>query len=104
MPTENEHLDTVEGRYWLRLEWRALARALRESGDARVLAVREALAFRQARHARFPANGSSRRLSAPVRSDEATVSGEGWTFKAAPGWVIREGARKGDYEVARRQP
>src|SRR5207237_9105862 len=27
----NEHLDSVDGRYWLRLEWRALARALRES-------------------------------------------------------------------------
>ena len=26
----NEHLDSVDGRYWLRLEWRALARALRE--------------------------------------------------------------------------
>jgi len=49
-----EHLDTVDGRYWMRLEWRALARALRESGKARALAVREALAFRDARHARFP--------------------------------------------------
>ena len=23
----NDHLDTVEGRYWLQLEWRALAAA-----------------------------------------------------------------------------
>jgi hypothetical protein len=51
---ESEHLDLLDGRYWLRLEWRALARALRESGEQRVLAVREALAFRQARHARYP--------------------------------------------------
>jgi hypothetical protein len=50
----NEHLDSVDGRYWLRLEWRALARALRESGEPRAFAVREALAFRQARHTRFP--------------------------------------------------
>jgi hypothetical protein len=49
-----EHLDSVDGRYWMRLEWRALARALRESGESRALAVREALAFRQARHRRFP--------------------------------------------------
>jgi len=28
-----EHLDAADGRYWLRLEWRALARALRESGE-----------------------------------------------------------------------
>jgi hypothetical protein len=52
--SENEHLDTVDGRYWLRLEWRALARALRESGELRAQAVREALAFRQARHTRYP--------------------------------------------------
>jgi hypothetical protein len=284
----NEHLDSVEGRYWLRLEWRALARALRESGEPRALAVREALAFRQARHARYPdkveseraldvneglasytqtvlaapsgadaiargldllaeaengesfvrtfsytsgpaygllldaaspgwprkvhvnddpatmlmlalgvqpvadaaaaaaryggaelraaeeqreqqrqarlaqlrrrfvdgpvfvmpcggsgtsnslgavvipgagtvyfhpyrlsgncgtleaekgvleaSDGGSRRLPAPVRGDPATISGDGWTFKAAPGWVVREGARPGDYEVVRQQP
>ncbi|MGE5244126.1 MAG: hypothetical protein ACM3SQ_07855 [Betaproteobacteria bacterium] len=288
VPTENEHLDSVDGRYWLRLEWRALARALRESGESRALAVREALAFRQARHARFPDNveseraldmneglasytgtvlaapseadaiarglellagaedgesfvrtfaytsgpaygllldaaspgwprkvrvsddpavmlmralgvqpvadpaaaaaryggaelraaeerreqqrqariaqlrrrfvdgpvlvmpgggggfsdshgavvipdvgtvyfgayrmsgewgtleadkgvliatdGRSRRLPAPVRGDGTTISGDGWTFKAAAGWVIRQGARQGDYEVVRRQP
>jgi hypothetical protein len=51
---ESEHLDLLDGRYWLRLEWRALARALRGSGEQRVQAVREALAFRQARHARYP--------------------------------------------------
>ena len=284
---ENEQLDSVDGRYWLRLEWRALARALRESGEPRALAVRDALAFRQARHKHFPNNveserglhiteglpsytqtvlaepsgadaiartlellagaeegesfvrtftytsgpaygllldaaspgwprrvrarddppvmlmhalrvepadaaaaaaryggtelraaedqreqqrlariaelrrrfvdgpvlvmpgggsglsdsrgatvipgvgtvyfhpfrmsgpwgrleadqgvlvgtdGRSRRLPAPVRGDEATISGDGWTFKAAEGWIIREGARRGDYEVVRRQP
>ena len=52
--SENEHLDAVDGRYWLRLEWRALARALRESGERRAQAVREALALRQARHTRYP--------------------------------------------------
>ena len=284
----SEHLDSVDGRYWLRLEWRALARALRESGERRGLAVRDALAFRQARHTRYPdkveserawditeglpsytqtvlaapsaadaiaralellagaeegesfvrtfpytsgpaygllldaaspgwprkmrasddtavlltralgvqpvadvaaaaaryggtelraaeerreqqrqariaelrrrfvegpvllmpgggsglsnslgavvipdagtvyfhayrmsgpwgtieaekgvlqaSDGSSRRLPAPVRGDGATISGDGWTFKAAAGWVVREGARKGDYEVVRQQP
>jgi hypothetical protein len=49
-----EHLDSEDGRYWLRLEWHALDRALRDSGAARTLAIRDALAFRQARHARFP--------------------------------------------------
>jgi hypothetical protein len=49
-------------------------------------------------------DGGSRRVSAPVRRDDATVAGEGWTFKAASGWMVREGARQGDYEVVRRQP
>jgi hypothetical protein len=46
-------------------------------------------------------DGRSRRVSAPVRRDDGTFAGDGWTFKAAPGWVIREGARRGDYEVVR---
>jgi len=49
-------------------------------------------------------DGSSRRVSAPVRRDDGTFAGDGWTFKAAPGWVVREGARRGDYEVVRQQP
>jgi hypothetical protein len=51
-----EHLDGADGRYWVRLEWRALARALRESGEQRKLAVRDALAFRQARRLLYPAS------------------------------------------------
>ncbi|MGE0447807.1 MAG: alpha/beta hydrolase fold domain-containing protein [Vicinamibacterales bacterium] len=49
-------------------------------------------------------DGGSQRLSAPVRGDDVTIAGEGWTFKAAAGWVIREGARRGDYEVVPRRP
>lgn len=45
--------------------------------------------------------GGSRRIPAPVRTDDVTVSGDGWAFKAAPGWAVREGAKRGDYEVAR---
>jgi hypothetical protein len=51
---ENAHLDSLEGRYWMRLEWRALSRALEASGAARASAVADALAFRAARHQRFP--------------------------------------------------
>jgi hypothetical protein len=57
----SEHLDALDGRYWLRLEWRALARALRESGEPRLQAVRDALAFRHARHTRYPDEGQSER-------------------------------------------
>jgi hypothetical protein len=49
-------------------------------------------------------DGVSRRVSAPVRRDDVTFTGDGWTFKAAPGWVVREGSRRGDYEVVRQQP
>jgi hypothetical protein len=49
-------------------------------------------------------DGRSRRVSAPVRRDDGTFAGDGWTFRAAPGWVIREGERRGDYEVVRQQP
>ena len=31
-----EHLDAVDGRYWLRLEWRALARALRDQESSAI--------------------------------------------------------------------
>jgi hypothetical protein len=49
-------------------------------------------------------DGRSRRVSAPVRRDDGTFAGDGWTFRAAPGWLVREGARRGDYEVVRQQP
>ena len=52
---ENDHLDTLDGRYWLQLEWRALSRALSSSGAARAAAISDALAFRRARRAAFPA-------------------------------------------------
>ena len=48
-------------------------------------------------------DGVPLRLPAPVRGDDTTISGDGWTFKAAAGWVVSEGARRGDYEVVRQQ-
>jgi hypothetical protein len=51
---QNVHLDTLEGRYWLRLEWRALTQALRRSGRDRIAAIGDALAFRAARRTAFP--------------------------------------------------
>jgi hypothetical protein len=41
----NEHLDTLEGRYWMQLEWRALRRAIESSGSDRAEAIADALAF-----------------------------------------------------------
>jgi hypothetical protein len=59
---QNEHLDTLDGRYWLQLEWRALAKALGSAGDARNGAVRDALAFRAARRALAPGAAENERL------------------------------------------
>ena len=57
----NEHVDAADGRYWMRLEWRALARALRASGEGRATAVRDALAFRQARRLLYSGSAESER-------------------------------------------
>ncbi len=55
----NVHLDAPEGRRWLRLEWRALARAVAGEGDPSCRAARDALAFRAARQEEFPGSAAS---------------------------------------------
>lgn len=51
----NRHLDTLEGRYLLQLEWRALARALEAITPLdRRAAIGDALAFRHERYRLFP--------------------------------------------------
>lgn len=51
----NVHLDTLEGRYLIRLEWRALAAALSATdAGARRRASADALSFRAERYRRFP--------------------------------------------------
>jgi hypothetical protein len=56
---DNSHLDDTVGRYWLRLEWRALARAL-ETGKKG--AVADALLFRERRHALLAKSAEQERL------------------------------------------
>lgn len=55
----NGHLDREPGRIWLRLEARALSRALGADGDARVDALVDALSFRMARAGSDPAADSA---------------------------------------------
>lgn len=50
----NAHLDSKDGRIWLRLEMRALAEALAQDGEGRLAAIGDALAFRARRRALFP--------------------------------------------------
>ena len=49
----NAHLDTLPGRYWLQLEWRALSRALTSKDAERKTAIEDALLFRQHRRSLF---------------------------------------------------
>jgi hypothetical protein len=58
----NDHLDTLNGRYWIQLEWRALAKALGSSAQERTAALRDALAFRLARRAQFSGAGENENL------------------------------------------
>jgi hypothetical protein len=50
----NSHLDTLNGRIWIQMEWRALERALRQTGPARSAAIADALLFRTYRRTLFP--------------------------------------------------
>ena len=52
---DNSHLDSLEGRYLMQLEWRALARALSTPKQSQAqAAARDALLFRSRRHELFP--------------------------------------------------
>ena len=52
---DNAHLDELRGRYYLQLEWRALARALEARSDAdRAEAAKDALRFRAERYRIYP--------------------------------------------------
>jgi hypothetical protein len=60
----NAHLDSLEGRLWLQLEWRALRQALARPAATpaeRSRAIRDALLFRRQRRAVFPAAAADER-------------------------------------------
>ena len=54
----NRHLNSQGGRTWLRLEWRALQRALQEQGTARREAIEDAIYFRRYRQSLFPGSAA----------------------------------------------
>jgi len=71
---KNAHLDTLEGRVWLRLEWRALARALGQSGEDRKRTVSDAAAFRLARRSQFANSAENERVE-EIREGLAQYTG-----------------------------
>jgi hypothetical protein len=70
----NEHLDTLEGRIWMQLEWRALRRALESSGNDRTTAIADALAFRRERRRLFPGAAENERRD-EIREGLASYTG-----------------------------
>jgi hypothetical protein len=54
----NSQLDTRAGRYWLQLEWRALAKAMGSTGEVQRQAMEDALHFRQHRRSLFKGTGA----------------------------------------------
>jgi hypothetical protein len=71
---QNAHLDTIEGRIWLRLEWRALARALGQSGENRKRTLSDAAAFRLKRRSQF-ANAAENERVEEIREGLAQYTG-----------------------------
>jgi hypothetical protein len=80
---QNAHLDTFEGRVWLRLEWRALARALGQAGEDRNRTVGDALAFRMARRSQFADAAENERVD-EIREGLAQYTGTVATAASRP--------------------
>ena len=74
----NDHLDTVDGRVWLQLELRALASALRTTGEARTRGLTDALSFRAARRAAFPGSEEKER---GLENNEGLAEYTGWALR-----------------------
>jgi hypothetical protein len=70
----NEHLDTLEGRVWMQLEWRALRRAIESGGNDRTEAIADALAFRRERRRLFPGAADNERRD-EIREGLASYTG-----------------------------
>jgi len=95
----NAHLDSRDGRVWMRLEMRALAEALANDGDGRLAAIGDALAFRARRRALFP-NASSEEDALERNEGMAEYTGlvlsglptEALADRAAVGLEQREGS------------
>jgi hypothetical protein len=77
----NDHLDTVEGRVWLQLEWSALQKALasRDANERRQ-AIEDALSFRNYRRALFPGAAASERA---LEMNEGLAEYTGYKIAAA---------------------
>jgi hypothetical protein len=92
----NEHLDTLEGRVWMQLEWRALHRAIESSGSDRPAAIADALAFRRERRRLFPGAADNERRD-EIREGLASYTGiAAWANSPADAQRAAAAALAGD--------
>lgn len=62
-PYNNNHMDEMEARYWLKLEWKALELALQSEGENKKQAITDAICFRHYRRALYSkCNGCENRF------------------------------------------
>jgi hypothetical protein len=77
----NAHLDILDGRYYLQLEFRALAAALKSEGSLQRRAAADAVAFRRQRRALFPTAASTERA---LEMNEGLAEYTGVALSGAP--------------------
>jgi hypothetical protein len=78
---DNPHLDTLDGRYYLQLEYRALSAALQSEGVAQRQAAADAVAFRRQRRALFPNAAAAERT---LEMNEGLAEYTGVALSGAP--------------------
>jgi len=87
--TDNGHLDSRDGRIWMRMEWRALREALLHEGPQRIQAIEDALAFRAQRRAIFPAAVEAERT---MELNEGLAEYTGLRLSGLPAGVLADRA------------
>lgn len=80
----NGHLDTPNGRIWMRLEWRAWSRAIGSAGEDRREAIGDALAFRAMRRSLCKGAAEAERT---LENNEALAE---YTGVVLAGWSASE--------------
>jgi hypothetical protein len=85
----NNHLDTLDGRVWLQLEWRALSEALIREGDGRRRAAEDALMFRAHRRSLFASAADEERA---LEMNEGLAEYTGYRLCGLPEGVLPDRA------------
>ena len=91
------HVDSEAGRLWLRMELRALAQALRTSGNESRDAVRDAMAFRATRQKLFP-GAKTQEAALEIQEGLAEYTGTVLALKNTGESILRVARATEDYE------